>query len=131
MFVFVNLGATCERYSSGQLHEHPCTSAKQRAAVLFLVLTSSLFTFVPSHMEALIRVRFDPDGLKRNTKYVHTYKIKYKIRKKKERFRNAGGLILPKSAGLFLINLDDVLVLHPQLFRSLVVCDSLSFEQKP
>lgn len=51
------------------------------------------------------------------------FKIKYKIRKKKEKNNNKdleirGGLIVPKSAGLFLINLDHVLVLHPQLPRT-------------
>lgn len=30
------------------------------------------------------RVGFDPDGLKLNKKYEHTYKIKYKIREKKK-----------------------------------------------
>ena len=46
---------------------------------------------------------------------IRTY-IQNKIQnKKKKRFRNEEDLIIPKSARLFLINLDDVLVLHPQL----------------
>lgn len=61
------------------------------------------------------RVAFDPDGLKTEQKYTHTIKIKYKIKGKK--IRNLGGLIIPKSTGLFLINLDDVFVLHPQLTK--------------
>lgn len=37
------------------------------------------------------------------------------MEKKKKRFRNSAGLIIPKSTSLFLINLDDILILHPQL----------------
>lgn len=74
----------------------------------------SLFTFLPSHMEALIESVLIQ--MVWNWTKIRTY-IQNKIqnKKKKKRFRNAGGLIIPKSAGLFLINLDDVLVLHPQL----------------
>lgn len=52
---------------------------------------------------------------------LHTFQNKIQNKKQKpegenKRFRNIKGiLIVPKSAGLFLINLDDVLVLHAQL----------------
>lgn len=81
---------------------------KQRSACPFPSL--SLFTHGSPD-----RVAFDPDGLKTEQKYTHTIKIKYKIKGKKN--SNLGGLIMPKSTGLFLINLDDVFVLHPQLTK--------------
>lgn len=63
---------------------------------------------------------FDPDGFfllpfevtakgnRWNT--CHTYKIMIKIKSMKNR-----GLVIPTATGLFLIHLDHVLVLHPQL----------------
>lgn len=92
--------------------------ALQRTRDPLVLLLTCLSTFLPSHMEALIEsvlIQMVWNGTK-----IRTY-IQNKIQNKKEkkkRFRNAGGLIIPKSAGLFLINLDDVLVLHPQLSRA-------------
>lgn len=60
------------------------------------------------NVEALIRVAFDPDGLKMNRKY-------YIQNKEKKGGRMGEVLIVPQSAGLFLINLDHIFVLHPQL----------------
>jgi len=127
MFVLVNFDATLTLNAIAQVN-NMSIPALQRTSP-FLSPYHGLFTFLPSHMEALIRVGFDPDGLKLNK---NTY-IQNKIQKKKRKkgVRNVGGLIIPKSAGLFLIHLNDVFVLHPQLFWSLVVCDSLSFKQKP
>lgn len=115
MFVYVNLGETLTLNAIARVNNMSIPALQRTRNPLSF--SSSLPQSV--HLPVLThgspdRVGFDPDGLKLN-KITYIY-IQNKIQnKKKKRFRNAGGLIIPKSAGLFLINLDDVLVLHPQL----------------